>query len=178
MSTGHVVRRQRRRVARSCDSGDARFVIDHFTRWIANADTKAGMLAAALIITADALGEQGRIVANRLPPRSPAEWVAVLALLVCTCGIVASVAFLLRTVTPRVEMSVRFSRYSFASVADAPIADLVRMDRGSDREQGWRTATILASIARRKFRNLQRAFAWWMFAGLAFILLALANLGR
>jgi Pycsar effector protein len=178
MTVGHRSRACRRWTGGACDSGDARFFIDHFTRWIANADTKAGMLAAAQIIMAGALGDQGRTVVHRLPPGSPAEWAALVALLVATAGVALSIGFLIRTVRPRIEAAGGFSRYSFASVADAAIADLVRVDRGADREQGWRTAAILAAIARRKFRDLQRAFGWWAFAGVAFLVLALMNLGR
>jgi hypothetical protein len=160
------------------DSGDARFAIDQFGRWIANADTKASLLAAALVIMGGALGDQGRTVGHRLPPTSFADWLSLVALLAATGAIVTSVGFLVGVVSPRLEESDEFSRYSFPSVADAPIAELVRVDGGSDREHGWRTATVLASIARRKFRCLRRAFAWWVVAGSAFVVLALVNLGR
>lgn len=165
-------------MASASDSGDARFAIDQFGRWIANADTKASLLAAALLIMAGALDEQGRAVVHRLPPTSFADWASLLALVVATGAAVASIGFLVRTVTPRIHESGRFSRYSFDSVADASLQDLVHADRGADREHGWLTASVLASIARRKFRNLQRAFAWWTLCALAFLVLAAVNLGR
>lgn len=160
------------------ESGDARFAIDQFGRWIANADTKAGLLAAALVIMGGALGDQSRVVGHRLPPTSFADWISLVALLAATGAIVTSIGFLVGVVSPRLEQPDGFSRYSFPSVADAPIAELVRVDGGSDREHGWRTASVLASIACRKFRCLRRAFAWWVVAGFAFVVLALVDFGR
>lgn len=165
-------------MASAQDSGDARFAIDQFGRWIANADTKASLLAAALLIMVGALGEQGRAVVHRLPPVSVADWGSLLALAVATGTAVASIGFLVRTVTPRIQRTDRFSRYSFDSVADAQLQDLVQADTEADREHGWLTASVLASIARRKFRNLQRAFAWSALSALAFLVLAAVNLGR
>jgi hypothetical protein len=160
------------------DNGDARFAIDQFARWIANADTKAGLLAAAMVILASALGQQGAPLSHRLPPGSFGGWVSLCGLVVSAGAVVASTTFLVRAVAPSVEASEGFSRYSLVSVADASVADLVRANSDLDRDQGWGTATLLARIALRKFRNLRHAFRWWAVGALAFLVVVLADLGH
>src|ERR1041385_8000214 len=88
------------------DRGDARFAIDQFARWIATADTKASLLAAALVIMGGALGDQGRTVGHRLPPTSFADWLSLVALLAATGAIVPSVRFLAGVVRPRAAADV------------------------------------------------------------------------
>jgi hypothetical protein len=160
------------------DNADARFAIDQFARWIANADTKAGLLAAAMVILASAIGQQAASLSHRLPPGSFGGWVSLGGLVVAAGAVVASIAFVVRAVTPTVHASDGFSRYSLVSVAGASVAELIGADPDVDREQGWETATLLARIALRKFRNLRRAFRWWAVGALAFLVVVLADLGH
>jgi hypothetical protein len=159
------------------DNGDVRFAIDQFARWIANADSKAGVLGIGLSVVAAAIGVQGRSLVHRLPAGSFGDWASALGLIASGAALALSTALVVRALSPVVAVPRRFSRYSW-SVADAPVAELVRADDALDREQAWLMASLLASIARRKFRNLRRAFGLWAFATIAFVAVALGNLGH
>jgi hypothetical protein len=160
------------------DNTDVRFAIDQFARLITNADAKGGLLGAALAVLVDSVGQQGRAIAHRLPPASTVDWAALLALLTGIAAIGLSVAFLVRAVVPRIERSGGFSRYSWPSVVVVPTGELVAADELSDREHGWRTAKIMASIAGRKFESLRWAFLCWVLGTVALLVVALLNLGR
>lgn len=157
------------------DSGDARFAIDQFGRWIGNADAKAGLLAAGLVTLAGAAAQQGGDVGRHLPPATVAGWVTLLGLVACAGAMVTAAAFLVRAVTPSIEAPAGFSRYSWVSMAAASPAELVAAEPAADREQGWRTAVLLASIASRKFRSLRWAFRWSAVGAVAFLVALIAG---
>jgi hypothetical protein len=152
--------------------------MDQFARWITNADTKAGLLAAALAILTGWVAQRMGTVVHRLPPGSLVEWIVLLGLLTSAAAIVLSTAFLVCAVIPRVHEPRLFSRYSWPSVAGASVADLVLTERRSEREESWQTAHILASIARRKFRHVRRAFLWWTLGTLSFLLAGMGSLSH
>jgi hypothetical protein len=161
------------------DNADVRFAIDQLGKWIANADAKAGLLGAALAVLASAVAQQARVVAHRLPPGSLLDWASLLGFVVSASAVAMSSVFVLRAVSPVVTGSAQFSRYSWSSLADAPLDELMaQTDACIDREQGWAAATLLASIARRKFSNLRRAFRLGSVAAFVFVTVAAGNLVR
>ncbi|SHG07780.1 Pycsar system effector family protein [Streptoalloteichus hindustanus] len=140
---------------------DARFAINHFATWIGNADTKAGLLAAATTVLAGALvGQRSAVVATLARPTG---WqvVALVALALSAVGVVVTTLFLIRAVAPHVRQD-GFSRYSWPTVADADLTALLAGQREDDRREAWLSALTLARIVRRKYANLRCAFATWL----------------
>ncbi|WP_204072741.1 Pycsar system effector family protein [Planotetraspora phitsanulokensis] len=156
------------------DSADAHFAISQFSAWIMNADTKAGVLAAALAILINGLLGQKIAITALLPPRNVAAWLPLTALTGSAICIIAASMHLILAVRPKIRQD-EFSRYSWPSVSKSTISQLVSRGTDTDREEAWKTAHTLASIAEIKFRRLRVAFIWWLIAALL-LLLGIASL--
>ncbi|MCP2260895.1 hypothetical protein LX15_004615 [Streptoalloteichus tenebrarius] len=142
---------------------DARFAMTHFASWIGNADTKAGLLAAATTVLAGAVvGQRAAVVAALTRPTG---WrvVALVGLGLSVVGVVVTTLFLIRAVAPRVRQD-GFSRYSWPTVADTSLSGLMATDPEGDRREAWLSALTLARIVRRKYANLRCAFVSWLIS--------------
>lgn len=135
-------------------------VIGQFSTWIANADTKAGLLATATTVLGGLLAGQRVAIQAAFHPRTPWQWVALLAVCVSIASILLCVLALVVVLRPRVQKP-GYSRYSWPSVARTPLPRLVSASRSRAKLEGWRTAKAMAAIAARKFFWLRVAVLSW-----------------
>jgi hypothetical protein len=154
---------------------DARFVIDHVASWITNADLKAGLLATGLIFAIGVLADQRAAIARQLLFRSATDGVAVAAAAAAIFAFLRSALYVARTVSPRVE-STPANRFSWPSLADADVDELLGASAETVRREAWEHARQLARITRVKFAAVAVAVHWFCVGG--GFLAAWAFLGR
>jgi hypothetical protein len=155
---------------------DAFQMIGSTGAWINNADTKAGLLAAAVAVLVAALAQQMSVLAEVLRPHGPTAWIALslLSLLVMDmCTAVLALGFVIR---PRTQLPETHSRFSFPTIAD-PAWKYHPANRTEVAAEAWSQARVLARIATVKFQVVKIAaratyssvilyLAWLMAASL------------
>jgi len=141
------------------DVGEAHFAVGQFSGQIANADTKAGLLATATIFLGGTLVGQRDVIRTSFTPTTWQDWVRSALISVALVAVPIAVIALTAALRPRVFDGSR-SRYSWPSVATTPVHDLATRRRTSA-DEAWRAAHDLAVIARRKFRWLTLALLAW-----------------
>ncbi|MFD9741386.1 Pycsar system effector family protein [Umezawaea sp. NPDC059074] len=146
------------------DVGEAHFAITQFSGWVANADTKAGLLATATIVLGGTLAGQRAEIRASFTPTTWHEWVRAVVMALTLVAVPAAVLALTAALRPRVLDGSR-SRYSWPSVAATPVRDLPRSKR-SAADEAWLAAHDLAVIARQKFRWLRIALLAWVVGAL------------
>ena len=154
--TTPVVKKVRRR---RDDVDEARFAITQFSGWIANADTKAGLLATATIFLGGTLVGQRTGVRASFAPATWHDWVRTVLITGALAAVPIAVVALTAALRPRVLDDTR-SRYSWPFVAATPVRDLAASRRTTD-DEVWLAAHDLAVIARRKYRWLTIALTAW-----------------
>lgn len=166
MCLGRRSQRQPRQappVPASVSADDARFAITAFAGWITNADTKTGLLAAAVtVLTSTVVSQSDRAIAL-LPPQGVRQVAAVVAIVACLAALAVTAFWLLRALLPRTT-NAGFSRYSWPAVAALSPRELVAMTAIEDRAEAWLQAHTLARIAQAKFGNFAHALRWFTAA--------------
>jgi hypothetical protein len=135
---------------------DALQMITNTGTWINNADTKAGLLAAAVAVLVAALAQQTSVLTQVLHAHSRHVWVAfsiLVGLVVDLCTSVAALGLALRPRTPHPQTP---SRFSFPTIA-SPAWTRWPEDRDQVAAEAWTQAHLLARIAVGKFRALKVA---------------------
>ncbi|HEX6342635.1 hypothetical protein [Umezawaea sp.] len=150
--------------SRRDDVGEARFVIAQFSGWVANADTKAGLLATATIFLGTTLVGQRSAVRASFSPSTWQEWVRAVLITGALVAVPVAVVALTATLRPRV-LGNTGSRYSWPFVATTPVRELARSNRTAD--EAWLAAHNLAVIVRRKYRWLTLALVAWAIGALS-----------
>lgn len=138
------------------DLADAHQAMGYFTIWIQNADTKAGLLSAALAVVLGAMAQQGKVLGDVLRPNHLGEWAALV--LLCCLGftvLVATISLAL-VLTPRTPPPQEPSRFGFPTVAsdEWKHSPATRAQAGAE---AWGQAQVLALIAARKYATLRFA---------------------
>lgn len=154
-------------MAEGTNTDDARFAISQFTAQVNSADTRAGLLGAALTVLAPVLVRQ--FETTRLTG-------VVVGLLVASAALIAlAVAGTVSVLSVRV-VEVGFSRYSWPLVARSSVAALTGRTDRTDRVEAWRAAYALALIAQTKYAH----FRWALRLGAAggVLLFVAAAVGR
>lgn len=147
---------------------DARFAITHVATSIANADAKAGLLAAALTFTVAAVAGQGAQIAKLIRSHSVLDGFALLAMALAVLALVVSALHVLRAVQPRVD-SADSTRFDWPSLADADVEALMAVPPAAAGREAWLHAKQLSLIARAKFAAIAVALRWFALGG-AFLL--------
>jgi len=114
--------------------------------WINNADTKIGLLAAALtVLTGGALRQRPRVESLINDGVHLRGVIALATLALCSVAIVVAGAWLFRALRPRLTKR-EPSRFAFPHLAGADLATLADADPVAARREGWVQAQTLAEI--------------------------------
>ncbi len=136
--------------------------------WINNADTKIGLLAAALtVLTGGALRQRPRVESLINDGVHLRGGIALATLALCSVAIVVAGVWLFRALRPRLTKR-EPSRFAFPNLADADLATLADADPAAARREGWVQAQTLAEIVLKKYACFTRALTAGMVAGAAF----------
>lgn len=151
------------------DLEDAHHAIDYVSGWIRAADTKAGLLSAAIaLILTGTFGQDSPFTSDTQ------TGLESLTRLLIWVGLLLAVVSLAATITSRSRPGPA-SRFAFPTLADdtwnRPI-----VDRGQVAREAWAQAQALAAIARRKHLAVGVA-SWATFTSL-FLLVCLLGFGR
>jgi hypothetical protein len=146
------------------NADDARFAITQMSTWIANADVKAGLIATADTVLVGALISQRREAVDSARQLEVADVIGLISLGLSAIGVIWSAFFLLIVLTPRVRSGQK-TRYSWPSLAQAKVSDLVDIDLETDRREAWTSAIALANIAARKYRATRLSLIGWIVGG-------------
>lgn len=141
------------------DVSEARFAIAQFSGWVANADTKAGLLATATIFLGGTLVGQRPAIRGSFTPVTWQDWVRTVLITGVLVAVPIAVIALTATLRPRVVDDTN-SRYSWPFVAATPVRDLTTSKR-TTADEAWLAAHELAVIARQKYRWLTLALIAW-----------------
>lgn len=156
----------RRRKAAPEPVEDAYQAITTIGGWVTNAETKIGLLAAAVTVLAGAVVRQQERVELLL--RSPVGCrasAALVALASCVAALALCAGYLFSALRPHLHQS-EFSRFAFPDLADADLemlADATSLQ--SARREAWVQARTLARIARAKYHSFTRALVAAIVAG-------------
>lgn len=153
-----------RSTATQVNSDDARFAITQMSAWIANADVKAGLIATADTVLVSALVSQRREAVDSARQLDVTDAIGLISLGLSALGVLWSAFYLLQVLTPRMR-SVQKTRYSWPSLAQAKVDDLIDADPETDRREAWTSAIALANIAARKYRATRRSLIGWIVGG-------------
>jgi len=138
------------------DLVDAHHAIGYAGTWINNADTKAGLLAAALAVVVAGATQQSEAIQDALRPANGGEAVALV--LLCLLGATVAIATLglaLATL-PRTPPPQAPSRFGFPTLA-SPGWRHVPATRAQAATEAWAQAQVLSRIAARKYATLRVA---------------------
>lgn len=138
------------------DLADAHHAIGYAGMWINNADTKAGLLSAALAVVVAAATQQSRVIGDVLRPGGGGEWAALVVLCLLGLAIVVGVVALGLVITPRTPPPAAPSRFGFPTLASHGWRH-VPATRAQAAEEAWGQAHVLSRIATRKFAALRVA---------------------
>ncbi len=141
------------------DVAEAQFAVAQFSGGVANADTKAGLLATATIFLGGTLVAQRTVIRASFTPTTWGDWVRAVLMTLVLISVPVAVLALTAALRPRVVDRGR-SRYSWPSVAATPVRDLATRKRTAA-DEAWRTAHDLAVIIQRKFLWLTVALVAW-----------------
>lgn len=135
-----------------------------FGCWVRNADTKAGLLAAATAVLVGALAQQTGTLGTFLAPETRLETVVLVLLVATGGGMLTTTVFLGHALIPRTPTSSEVpNRFSWPDMAEADPAQLRRGDQAAAAHEAWCQAHTVAIIAKRKFDAIRRAV--WSLGG-------------
>lgn len=138
------------------DLTDAHHAIGYFSTWINNADTKAGLLSAALAVVIAGGAQQAHSIGDVARPDGPSELAALVVLCLLGAALAVGIVALAMVVTPRTPHSQPPSRFGFPTVASHAWR-CERSSRENAASEAWGQAHVLAQIAARKFVSLRLA---------------------
>ncbi|MFD1148172.1 Pycsar system effector family protein [Saccharothrix hoggarensis] len=150
---------------------DAYQAIGQFSGWVANADTKAGLLATATTLLGGGLASQRHTIRDAFRPSSLADWVSLVAISVAMVAILVTAIALVLVLVPRARVArqTRFSRFSWPAVAAKSMDELLAEVDAKPAEEAWWTARDLAIIVHRKVRWLRVALFGWVIGALGLL---------
>ncbi|WP_147258772.1 Pycsar system effector family protein [Pseudonocardia hierapolitana] len=137
--------------------------------WVNNADTKIGLLAAALtVMTGGAIRQRPRVETVLLAGMDTRGSIALASLAVCALALLTAGIYLFRALKPRLTNTAP-SRFAFPHLADADLSQLTDSDPAAVRAEGWIQAQTLARIVRHKYTCFRKALIAGTIAGGAFV---------
>lgn len=160
----------RRRDTPPAPVDDAYQAITTISGWVTNAETKIGLLAAAVTVLFGAVVRQQEHVEEVLAAPFGYRSAAALLLLAACVGALAVCGWhLITALRPHLDRS-EFSRFAFPDLADADLDRLANPDSvRAARREAWVQARTLAQIARAKYRSFTHALGAGIVAGFAFV---------
>lgn len=137
--------------------------------WVNNADTKIGLLAAALtVMTGGVIRQRSRVEALIDTGVHVRGAIALVLLALCVVTLISAGICLFRALRPRLTNSAP-SRFSFPHLADANLSDFADTDPAAVRIEGWIQAQNLAQIVRYKYTGFRNALTVGTISGVAFV---------
>lgn len=144
------------------DTSDVEFLLGQTAEWIRAADTKTGLLLAALTVLLGGLSSSARDL-KTLWSGHHADGLGVLIVLAASVVLlVVAYALLIAVLLPR-RTSFADTRYAWPWVNNKSLGELEILTPDSRRREAWRQAKQLAAIAARKHSLF--AAAVWVSAG-------------
>lgn len=149
---------------------DAFHAVTTVGAYVNNADTKIGLLAAALTLLAGGVVRQRpRVEALLDAGLHQRGVVALLALGGCAVLLLSAGGCLFRALRPRLGNGLS-SRFAFPHLAEADLDQLVAADPAEIRKEAWIQAQALSKIVLAKYRCFSKALTCGLLAGMAFFL--------
>jgi hypothetical protein len=140
------------------DTADVEFLLGQTAEWIRAADTKTGLLLAALTVLLGGVSSSARDL-KTLWSGHHADRLGVLIVLAASVALlVVAYALLIAVLLPR-RSSQADTRYAWPWVNDGSLSELEILRPASRRTEAWRQAKQLAAIATRK-HGLFTAAVW------------------
>lgn len=135
---------------------DVRLSIEQTSEWIRSADTKTGLLGAALAIVVSIIPEA--VTKQQILDTfdSARGFLVGAALVTMLSALVMAGYFMMRVLVPRLNAAAGGSRFSWPWVAQRSVSQLLALEPQTARAEAWSQARTLALIARDKHRS----FAW------------------
>lgn len=140
----------------SDDVGDALHAIGTMTTWVTHADTKAGLLAAAVAVVLAAMAQDREMIGDVARSAGTAEIVSAVVLVGIGIAVIVAVIALGTAVTPRHRTDSSPARFGLPTLAD-PGWTRTRAARADVADEAWVQAVALAQIASRKFSQVRVA---------------------
>jgi hypothetical protein len=149
------------------DTSDIEFLLGQTGEWIRSADTKSGLLLAALTVLLGSVSSSARSLRG-LWSGHPHRLEALIALAGSVALLAVAYALLVAVLLPR-HSSTAATRYAWPWVNTASLETLEHLAPDSRRTEAWRQAKQLAAIAARKHTLFTAAV--WFSAGSTMCLL-------
>ncbi len=148
---------------------DAVQAMNHIGSWVNNADTKIGLLAAALtVLTGGIVRQRSRFETLVTHDPGPQGWTAVVFLAVSAGALFVAAAWLFRALMPRLTND-QPSRFAFPHLAGAELDTLVAHDPAVVRRDAWTQAQTLSKIVLDKYCCFRHALSFGLVAGACFV---------
>src|SRR5713101_321252 len=128
---------------------DVEFVLAQTADWIRNADTKTGLLLAALTVLLAAISSQAHRLRHLWAGHGRIGWV-LMALAASVVLLGMAFALLVAVLIPRTKTPI--TRYSWPWIASVPLTELERLSADSARSEAWMQAKTMSEIALHKYR--------------------------
>ncbi len=138
------------------DLVDAHHAIGYAGTWINNADTKAGLLAAALAVVVAGATQQAEAMSDALRPGDGSEVAALILLCLLGAAVATATVGLALATIPRTPPPQAPSRFGFPTLASHGWRH-VPATRAQAAAEAWGQAQVLAGIAARKYVRLRVA---------------------
>lgn len=138
------------------DLADAHFAIGYASGWVTNADTKAGLLSAAIALILGASGQQISKIHLIMALRNGAAWTALALLVAMGICVVTAIGALASVLIPRTTPPRRPSRFGYPTLS-SPAWKHTPASRVEAAEEAWDQAGVISGIASTKFRALRVA---------------------
>lgn len=138
------------------DLEDGHQALAYTATWINNADTKAGLLSAAVAVVLAGITQQAHSIKNVLSPAGGGEWAALSLFALLAGALMVAIIALAKVITPRMPLPQSPSRFGFPTLA-SPTWRHHPATREGAAEEVWQQARLLSSIARSKFGSLRVA---------------------
>jgi hypothetical protein len=137
--------------------------------WVNNADTKIGLLAAAMTVLTGALVHQRPRVEQLIRASASARNDVALAFIALSAvSLVVSAGWLLHALRPRLHND-KPSRFAFPHLAALDVDVLALHDAEAVRKEAWIQAKTLAEIVLAKYRCFSHALSCAVVAGAGFV---------
>ena len=130
------------------DTSDIEFLLGQTGEWIRSADTKSGLLLAALTVLLGSVSSSARSLRG-LWSGHPQRLEALIVLAASVVLLAVAYALLVAVLLPR-HSSTAATRYAWPWVNQASLETLEQLTPDSRRTEAWRQAKQLAAIAARK----------------------------
>lgn len=148
---------------------DAFHALTTVAAYVNNADTKIGLLAAALTVLAGGLVRQRPSVDALFDAGLGAR--GVVALLALGASVLLSLLAgfsLFKALRPRLHNATS-SRFAFPYLAETDLDHLIRADPAMIRSEAWIQVQTLSRIVRAKYQCFSQALACGVLAGITFV---------